>query len=215
MLGIVKKDWWFYVAYFAVAFWAPWSLQSQDGTDRGLVIMMGSMIVMFPLAAMGLCELYEERLKGYAFLHTLPITPGEIVAAKLMMVVGSVLLWLGYCLFLLHGEPVSADFMTIGRAYLILCALAGVLLPVASYVFIYRFGFTGIFRVAIFAMPIILMIGPGLLLILFRNNINRLDPAGVAALASPLNVAGVCIIGLVLSALLAHLAVRMKTARQI
>jgi len=76
MWGIIKKDVLYFVGYFLLTAWAPVNLLILDGMDDGLVLMLGLMPIMTAVSALGVIELLEEKSKGYAFLATLPITPG-------------------------------------------------------------------------------------------------------------------------------------------
>lgn len=175
MLGIIKKDFIYYIGYFIITAWAPVCLTYLDGFTRGTVMMCGLLILSMPLGGVALIEILEEKSKGYVFLRSLPLTVPGIVGIKFLMLFFAVLLWFTYSIIILSFGPDWPAFMKISQAYIIGCCLIALILAGILYILIFRFGLTGPLKAVLMALPVVMMLSHTLPMLWLRDDILGAD----------------------------------------
>lgn len=212
MWGIVKKDILYFAGYFLLTAWAPVNLLILDGMNDGLVLMLGIMPIMTAVSALGVIELLEEKSKGYAFLATLPITPGEIVRAKFALIFSFVLLWVVLAFIMIaYGAPYAA-FARLSRAFILCCAVVCLGLVALLYILTFRFGFTRSIKIFAFVFSPASIMGPAILLPMFREERMAFDPASLIQWTSTVNLVLLAVFGVGLFWGLMFTAIRVKHA---
>jgi hypothetical protein len=212
MWGIIKKDVLYFAGYFLLTAWAPVNLLILDGMDDGLVLFLGIMPLMTAVSALGVIEMLEEKSKGYFFLATLPITAGEIIRAKFSLIFSFVLLWVALAFVMIsYGAPYAA-FAQLSRAFILCCATACLGLVGLLYILTFRFGLTRLIKIFAFVFPPAIIMGPAILLPMFREERMAFDPASLAGTASTLNLVILAVFGVGLFTGLMAAAIRVKRA---
>ena len=175
MLGIIRKDILFYLGYAALMVLTCGLALIQDGMDRGAVILLGNLQMLVVVGGCALNEMTEDRSNGYLFLRSLPITSRELIGAKFMLILIFSTVGLTFSLSMVGMFPVSVTFSTISRLYLTLCAIGAITLGSLLLTGIYRYGFTRLFRAALFTLPVLVISVPIMLFLVFKGQLVRLD----------------------------------------
>ena len=141
MFGIIKKDWYYYLGYLAVVpmqfiYWHTTRME----LDTTVVFMMTGWIYVVILGSIFGVEMNEMKNRGYRFLATLPISAGEIVAAKLIPIFIMTVIYLAATYFAFNSLEVGPSYLALSRKWLLFNG--GFALGVAGllYWFIFRFG---------------------------------------------------------------------------
>jgi hypothetical protein len=189
--------------YFIITAWAPIHLTYLDGFTRGTVIMCGALVLSMPLGGLGLIEIVEEKSKGYGVLRNLPLTIREITAAKFLMVLLAVIVWLVYSMIVIAFGDVSPEFKIISQGYIVGCCLVALVFAAILYNAVFRFGLTGILKAFILVLPVAMMVSQGALMMLFREKINGMDMRWLAGPSGIYYIVSAGLAGLILFGLLA------------
>jgi hypothetical protein len=142
----------------------------QEFSD-GMVLMQGLWLILAVEGALIVNEKIEEKSQSYKFLRCLPIKDREVVLSKfsLILLTTAILVLYNYFLYLLI--PGSEYLYTIGRVFLLLCAIFAILLAAVSYIIIFRFGHS-VFVKFVWVAMIITMVSP---ILIFELVILKMD----------------------------------------
>lgn len=215
MIGLIKKDVWYFLMYFVLIFPGQVFLRVEDGIDPGLAVMAGSLLFMMIFFAVWTNELLEFKAKGYNFLDTLPITPRQIVLGKLILPAIFTVLYFIFALLLLSSGPVSKTFLILSTSYLIVCAFLCLVMVVLFYMGIFKFGFTWIFKAIFYILPFAILFGQAFILIKFRRQLYALDTVPIVEFISNLSWWPSGITGILILYVLTVLTIKIKSRKLI
>jgi len=142
----------------------------QEFSD-GMVLMQGLWLILAVEGALIVNEKIEEKSQSYKFLRCLPIKDREVVLSKftLVLLTTAILVWYNNILYLFIPGP--EYLYTIGRVFLLLCAIFAILLAAVSYIIIFRFGHS-VFVKFVWVAMIITMVSP---ILIFELVILKMD----------------------------------------
>lgn len=141
MFGLMKKDWYFYLGYLAVVplqmlYWQTTRME----LDSTVVFMTTGWIYIVILGTIFGVEMNEMKSRGYRFLSTLPISSGEIVAAKLIPVFIMTVIYVTATYFSFNSLEVEPAHLALSRKWLFFNAAFALGIAGMLYWFIFRFG---------------------------------------------------------------------------
>jgi hypothetical protein len=163
MLGILKKDWYFYIGYLVMV---PLQMLYYHTTrmqlDTTVVFMMTGWMFIMVLGSVFGVEMTEIKNRGYFFLATLPVSAREIVTAKLAAVFAMLVIYVSVTWFSFARLEVPAEYLVLSRKWLLLNWAFALVMTGSVYWFTFRFGFEkavylqGILFLFAFLVPILL-----------------------------------------------------------
>jgi hypothetical protein len=215
MLHLMKKNAFFFVlnAVLISALLTFYWLLVRINLDAVMVIFQGLWMILIVEGAIAANEKSEEKSKGYEFLRFLPLTDGEIVRSKFILVLLTAVFVLAWNSFLYLFIPGPSHLKELGPLFALACANFCLALAGISYIIIYRFGHAAFVKFVWIAM-IVIMVTPILLIefILRKMDINF---KGIIVKINQFNwIIGVCftVCGLAVYFLLLQAATRAKQA---
>lgn len=112
------------------------------------IFMGGMWIFLVVLGGAINGEMIENKMKGYAFLCTLPVRDRDIVMAKFFMAGLTALVLVVYIEILFGFLPGPAHLFSLGRIMIPFFAGVALLLTALLYVLVYRIGFSRSIKIA-------------------------------------------------------------------
>ena len=173
MLHLMKKNGIYFIQH-SVSFMTLVTLYFyfiRQEFSSAMVLMQGLWLILAVEGALIVNEKVEEKSQGYKFLRCLPIKDHEVVLSKfaLVLLTTAILVWYNNILYLLIPGP--EYLYTIGRVFLLLCAIFAIFLAAISYIIIFRFGHSAFVKFVWVAM-IITMVSP---ILIFELVILKMD----------------------------------------
>ena len=159
MLRLMKKNTIYFVQH-AVGLMALmtlyWFLVRKE-LSGAMVMFQGLWLILAVVGALSVNEKIEEKSQGYNFLRCLPISDREVVLSKFALVLLTTALLVAYNYILYLFFPGPEYLYTIGRVFVLLCAIFAIVLAAISYTIIFRFGHA-VFVKFVWAVMIITMV---------------------------------------------------------
>lgn len=219
MIGIIKKDVWYYVLCTALIGPFPLLLTFQDGMTAGTTALVAQgMLFTVVIAAMH-TEVLEHASGGYRFLKNLPLTDREVVWAKHALPLGVVAMNLLYGYALLELFPVSERFFRLSRGYLVVVGNLSLLIVAVILYVVYRLGLLGLTKLAStvmsLAIGLLFIVGQFGALRWARYSVTKDELGRLAELASGLNLLLISCAGLALFFWIMSASVRAKAHREV
>jgi hypothetical protein len=163
MLGIIKKDWYYYIGYLALIplqllYWYTTRMQ----LDTTVVFMTSGWMYILVLGSVFGVEMNEMKNRGYFFLATVPVSAREIVGGKLLAVFSMTVLYVIVTYFSFAGLEVQPHYLALSRKWLLLNSAVALAIAGLIYLTIFRFGFEkavylqGLLFLLAFLAPILL-----------------------------------------------------------
>jgi ABC-type transport system involved in multi-copper enzyme maturation permease subunit len=149
MIGIIRKDAVVYTAYIAMftAVQAYAYLFSSFGHLAYTVTVFAFLCFIVSTLPAVSNEYTEKINRGYAFIKTLPVTDGEVVASKFLLLLVSTALYTAITMICLRFLPATPRELGLARAALLLNASAGLALAGIFFILVYRFGLSTLMTV--------------------------------------------------------------------
>ena len=142
MLGIMKKDWFFYIGIFLVL---PFTMLYLHMTnmqfDTGVVFLISGWLYIVTFSVMFGVEVNEMKNRGYSFLATLPLSPREIVGAKFISILVTISIYVVAAYFTFGNLGITPALLAPSRKLLLFNAAFVLMLTGTVYWFIFKFGF--------------------------------------------------------------------------
>jgi hypothetical protein len=142
MLGIMKKDWLFYLGYLLML---PMQLlywhTTRKHLDTTVVFMVTGWLYIVILGSMLGVEMNEMKNRGYLFLAALPVRAREIVGGKLIPILVLTVTYVLVTYFTLSGLEAQPEHLALSRKWLILNGALALGMAGVIYWIIFRFGF--------------------------------------------------------------------------
>lgn len=132
-------------------------IKGNDQLDLAYILYQGSFLIWVALGALWAHENMENKTNGYRFLRTLPIRTSDIVMAKFMLILITILIYVSYQSVMVAQIVRNPEYAATSRIYvtnlgnicLILCALV--------YIGIYKFGYEKFGKFVLLAWFILFM----------------------------------------------------------
>jgi hypothetical protein len=165
MLRLMKKNALYFIQH-AVAIMTLmtlyWFLVRKE-LSGAMVMFQGLWLILTVEGALAVSEKIEEKSEGYKFLRCLPLKDREVVLSKfaLVLLTTAILVAYNYIIYLFFPGP--EYLYTIGRVFVLLCAIFAIVLAAVSYIIIFRFGHA-VFVKFVWVAMIITMVSPILVL---------------------------------------------------
>jgi hypothetical protein len=139
--------------------------------SSAMVLMQGLWLILAVEGALAVNEKVEEKYQSYKFLRCLPIKDCDVVLSKFSLVVltAAILVAYNYSLYLFIPGP--EYLYTIGRVFVLSCAIFAIFLAAVSYIIIFRFGHA-VFVKFVWVTMIITMVSP---ILIFEFVILKMD----------------------------------------
>ncbi len=213
MIGLIKKDIWYYLMYFVIVVPGQVVLRIEDGIDPGLAIMAGSFLFLMVFFAVWTNELMESKANAYSFLDILPITSRQIVLGKLILPVIFTVLYTIYALILLSSGPVTETFSILSTSYITVCGFLCLVMVILFYMGIFRFGFTLIFKAIFYILPFVILFAQAFILIKFKRELYALDLVPFVEFISETSRWLIGITGILILSALIMLTIKIKSKK--
>jgi len=142
MLGIIRKDLLFTLGYLLLLplMLAYWFMTRRE-LDTTAVFMMSAWIYIVTFGSMTAVEMNELKSRGYLFLRTLPVTPLEIVAGKLIPVFVQAAVYAAVLYFAFAVFESSPEWLAFARSWLVFNSTLAMVLTACVYWVTFRYGF--------------------------------------------------------------------------
>ena len=108
--------------------------------SSAMVLAQGLWLILAVEGALAVNEKVEEKSQSYKFLRCLPIKDREVVLSKFALVLLTTAILVLYNNILYLFIPGPEYLYSIGRVFLLLCAIFAIFLAAVSYIIIFRFG---------------------------------------------------------------------------
>ncbi len=159
MLRLMKKNAIYFIQYsigIMTLMTLYWFLVRKE-LSGAMVLFQGLWLILAVVGALSVNEKIEEKSHAYNFLRILPIKDREIVLSKfaLVFLTAAILVAYNYIIYIFFPGP--AYLYTIGRVFVLLCAVFAIFLAAISYIIIFRFGHA-VFVKFVWAVMIITMV---------------------------------------------------------
>lgn len=164
MIGIIKKNAPFFLInllVLVIALFAYWKT-SRTALDVTVVFIQVAWLYGVVLLSVMGDELREANTDGYSFLATLPVTAGEIVAAKYVLVLMIAAVYTICTYFMFAGLEVDPAVLALSRGYLFANGVLCLVLSGIMYLGFFRFGCRRFYKV-LMGFVIVIFLSPFLL----------------------------------------------------
>jgi hypothetical protein len=136
-----------------------------------MVLMQGLWLILAVEGALAVNEKVEEKYQSYKFLRCLPIKDREVVLSKFSLILLTTAILVAYNYFLYLFIPGPEYLYTIGRVFVLLCAIFAIFMAAVSYIIIFWFGHAAFVKFVLVTM-IITMVSP---ILIFEFVILKMD----------------------------------------
>jgi len=215
MWNILNRSYKVYGLYLAVICLALTGVRGLLGNDINILftLLSGVFLFMYAFSAVLVSEQYEEKHQGYSILSALPVRNIDVIGAKYLLPVVSVIGLTGFTIALFSSFSTSPSDWVLVRSYFLFMAGASLLMVGVMYIGVFSIGYTK-FLIVVISLTTALGFVP---LLVLKNNRDQMETLIENLLSWMRNLNWIVIVPLIFLVYLClmFLSIRVKTLREI